>query len=77
MRKIAIGAVLIGSVTAAHAATILKQEPAMGALREGQTVYVDNGSCPKGQILRVVGGNHVRVGGYKEIVRSRSCVPRP
>ena len=54
----------------------LKREPAMGAMQEGEIVLVDDGSCPKGQIKRVVGGNHVKVGGYKQVVRTRSCVPR-
>ena len=48
----------------------------MGAMQEGEIVLVDDGSCPKGQIKRVVGGNHVKVGGYKQVVRKRSCVPR-
>jgi hypothetical protein len=57
-------------------ATTLKQEPPMGAMREGQVVLVDDGSCPAGQIKRVVGGNHTKVGGTKQIVRTSSCVPR-
>ena len=48
----------------------------MGAMREGQVVLVDDGSCPAGQIKRVVGGNHIKVGGTKQIVRTSSCVPR-
>ena len=47
-----------------------------GAMKEGEVVLVDDGSCPKGQIKRIVGGNHVKAGGYKQIVRTRSCVPR-
>ena len=43
---------------------------------EGQTVLVDDGSCPKGQVKRVVGGNHLKVGGTKQNERSRTCVPR-
>ncbi|MEY2531194.1 MAG: hypothetical protein QOI96_1279 [Verrucomicrobiota bacterium] len=54
----------------------VKREPAMGAMREGEVVLVDDGSCPKGQIKRVVGGNHVKVGGNKQILRTRSCVDR-
>ena len=57
-------------------AGILKKEPVMGALKEGQVVFVDDGSCPAGQIKKVVGGNHVKAGGYKHIERMRSCVPR-
>ncbi len=68
-------AVLAINVTAANA-EILKREPPMGALREGQVVLVDDGSCPRGQVKRVVGGNHVKVGGIKHIVRTHSCVAR-
>ncbi|THD68740.1 MAG: hypothetical protein E7813_09630 [Bradyrhizobium sp.] len=57
-------------------ATTMKQEPPMGAMREGEVVLVDDGSCPAGQIKRVVGGNHTKVGGTKQIVRTSSCVPR-
>jgi Family of unknown function (DUF6719) len=60
----------------ATAATVLKQEPAMGKLREGQRVLVDDGSCPRGQILEVIGGNHVKVGGTKHIERQRRCIRR-
>jgi hypothetical protein len=56
---------------------ILKKEPAMGALKEGQSVYVDDGSCPAGKVMLVTGGNHVKAGGTKQIERSRRCVPRP
>jgi hypothetical protein len=48
----------------------------MGALKEGQVVLVDDGSCPAGQIKKVIGGNHTKVGGFKNIVRERSCIPR-
>jgi hypothetical protein len=60
----------------AVAQTVAKREPAMGAMQEGEVVLVDDGSCPKGQIKRVIGGNHVKAGGYKQIVRTRNCVPR-
>jgi hypothetical protein len=57
-------------------AATVKQEPPMGAMREGQVVLVDDGSCPAGQIRRVVGGNHTKVGGTKQIVRTSRCVRR-
>jgi Family of unknown function (DUF6719) len=57
-------------------AQVLKQEPPMGQLREGETVLVDDGTCPKGQIKQVVGGNHVKAGGFKHIVRTHKCIPR-
>ena len=57
-------------------AEVLNTEPPMGQLREGQTVLVDDGSCPIGQIKQVIGGNHVRVGGTKHIVRTYKCIPK-
>ena len=57
-------------------AEVLKREPPMGQLREGQVVLVDDGSCPAGQIKQVTGGNHVKAGGFKQIVRTRTCIPR-
>ena len=68
-------AVLAGMMIPA-AAEVLKREPPMGQLREGQTVLVDDGSCPKGQIKEVVGGNHVKVGGTKHVERTHRCIPR-
>ena len=57
-------------------AQVLKKEPPMGQLREGQVVLVDDGSCPAGQIKEVIGGNHVNAGGTKHIVRTHKCIPR-
>jgi hypothetical protein len=72
-------AILVLAVTgmAANAATILKSEPGMGALKENQVVYVDDGRCPKGQVMKITGGNHTKAGGTKQIERQRMCVPRP
>jgi hypothetical protein len=64
-----------GTATSARA-EILKKEPPMGQLREGQTVLVDDGTCPQGQIKKVIGGNHTKVGGTKQILRNHQCVPR-
>ena len=49
----------------------------MGALQEGQRVLVDDGSCGPGKVKEVIGANHVRVGGTKNIVRERHCIPKP
>ena len=64
------------TVPASAYATTVKQEPPMGAMREGQVVLVDDGSCPAGQIKRVIGGNHTKAGGTKQTLRASSCVPR-
>ncbi|HKY09346.1 MAG TPA: DUF6719 family protein [Candidatus Binatia bacterium] len=76
MKSYAISVLLLTLSASVATAEILKKEPKMGGLREGQTVLVDDGSCPKGQIKRVVGGNHQKVGGSKQNERSRTCVPR-
>jgi hypothetical protein len=68
-----LAATCIGTAAFAQA---LKREPPMGALKEGQRVLVDDGSCPPGQIMEVIGGNHVKAGGYKRIERSRRCIPK-
>ena len=71
---IAVIAVLV-SVTGTSAQTV-KQDSPMGQLKPRQTILVDDGSCPKGQIRRVVGGDHVKVGGHSNVLRERSCVSR-
>jgi hypothetical protein len=70
-----VSAAVLTLVTPA-VAQILKTEPRMGALREGQVVLVDDGTCPAGQIKQVTGGNHVEVGGFKQVKRQRRCIPR-
>lgn len=74
---VALGLGLIAPC-AASAQMILKNEPPLGGLRSGEVVLVDNGKCPKGQILKVTSG--VIVGGRNSVSgskRERSCVPRP
>ena len=57
-------------------AQVLGSEPPMGALKPGQRVLVDDGSCPKGRIKEVIGGDHVKVGGKGTVVRKRRCIAR-
>jgi hypothetical protein len=71
-----VGIVWAATALPCIAQAVLKQEPPMGQLQEGQTVLVDDGSCPKGQIKEVIGGNHVKVGGTKHIERTHRCIPR-
>lgn len=75
-RTILITIVLALTAGFAVAATILKTEPPMGTLKEGQRVLVDDGSCGPGQIREVIGGNHTKVGGKSNIIRQYRCVPR-
>lgn len=54
------------------AVTILPREPDAGDLRLGQRVYVDDGTCPAGQIKEVAGANLSSSG----VTRSRQCIAR-
>lgn len=83
MRKL-VAAVLVGmlGVAQAHAALqILRHEPPKGQLLAGQTVLVDDGSCPKGQIKEVKGGSNLSLStGMKKrtgFARTHRCIPRP
>ena len=81
MRTLALGFTVIAVVAVAvppiAAAQIVKREPAIGAMKEGERVLVDDGSCPKGQVKEVIGGNHTKVGGKKQLARQRKCIARP
>ena len=66
----------VASSALAASGKVGKQEPPLGAMREGEVPLADDGSCPAGQIKRVVGGNHTKVGGTKQTLRTSSCVAR-
>lgn len=68
--------VLLAGLAAPSYAAVLPQEPPMGKLRLGQRMLVDDGTCPKGQVLEVIGGDHRKVGGAQMIERRRRCIPR-
>jgi hypothetical protein len=71
-------AALLGACVASDVAAqqILKVEPAMGNLKPGQRVLVDDGTCPQGQIKQVIGGDHRKAGGRHNIERQRVCITR-
>jgi hypothetical protein len=52
------------------AMTLLTREPA--DMRLGQRAYVDDGTCPQGQVKEVVGAKLTATG----VDRTRKCVPR-
>ena len=57
MRELIACVAVVPTVGLASAASaVLKEEPPMGKLKKGQRVLVDNGSCPKGQVLEVPTG---------------------
>jgi hypothetical protein len=55
------------------AASVLKTEPHMGTTREGERVL---GSCGAGQVKEVIGGDQIKAGDTKQIVRERRCIPK-
>jgi hypothetical protein len=50
----------------------LKEEPLKGALPYRKIVYVDDGTCPKGEVKEITGGSQ-----EKSIPRTVRCVKRP
>lgn len=62
-------------ITAADESQILSKEPPTGALHTGETVLVDDGTCPKGQIKEVRSEHNPKQGGGA--ARHRRCVPDP
>jgi hypothetical protein len=71
--------VLAGAPCRAEDIRTVPHEPPPGSLRAGETVLVDDGSCPAGQIKKIVAGsdmsyrNGVRQSGTP---RQVSCVVR-
>jgi hypothetical protein len=54
-------------------AQIVKQEPFEGQMVPGAVVLVDDGSCGKGKIKQVTGGE---IGAMDPRPRTRKCIPR-
>ncbi len=64
-----------GVTPAAHAASApvaIQQEPPEGAMRLGQRIRVDDGTCPTGQVKEVTAAQLTPQG----IIRTRVCVKR-
>jgi hypothetical protein len=58
---------------ACNAQPVVKQEPFDGLMVPGAVVLVDDGSCGKGKIKEVTGGE---IGAMNPRPRSRRCIPR-
>ena len=79
--RIFIGLLAAGLImsSVAQAAPILRHEPPAGKLPAGESVLVDNGKCPHGEILKITAGANRSVStgttrtGSKRIYK---CVPR-
>ena len=69
-----------GALATSAVAATLGAEPPPGSLRAGESVLVDDGSCPRGQIKQVTGGGNISLSsGEKRSggTRTRRCVKRP
>ena len=51
---------------------VVHNERDIGDLRVGQRIWVDDGSCPAGQIKQITGSQLTQSG----VVRTRTCVQR-
>ena len=54
----------------------VSQEPPPGALRAGEKVLVDDGTCPADQIKEVTGGRNLSSNHASGAPRSKKCIPR-
>lgn len=66
-------ALLLTSSGACGAQTVVKQEPFDGKMEPGQIILVDDGTCGKGKIKEVTGGE---IGAMNPRPRSRRCIPK-
>lgn len=71
MKAALVIAMLCLSTAPAQAQQVLKSEPPMGSVKEGERLLIDDGTCAKGQIKEIVGGNIA-----KRIQRQVRCIPR-
>jgi hypothetical protein len=71
MKAVGLGIILCLLSGPAFAQRVLKGEPAIGAVKEGHRLLIDDGTCPAGQIKEIVGGNV-----QKHIARQVRCIPR-
>lgn len=58
----------------ANNAPVILEEPPEGQMAPGMVLLVDDGSCGKGRIKQVTGGE---IAGLNARPRSRKCVPKP
>jgi Family of unknown function (DUF6719) len=56
-----------------NAQTVVKQEPFEGNMSPGSVILVDDGTCGKGKIKQVTGGE---LGAMNPRPRTRKCIPR-
>jgi hypothetical protein len=67
-----IAIALIGAASSAVAAERFTQESEITSLRIGQHVYVDDGTCPAGQVKEITGSKLTAQG----VAFTRKCLDR-
>jgi hypothetical protein len=72
-QTIALAALLLVASSTGDAQVVLKQEPFEGKMVPGAVILVDDGSCGKGKIKQVTGGE---VGAMDPRPRTRKCIPK-
>jgi hypothetical protein len=66
-------ALLLASASACHAQMVVKSEPWEGKMEPGQVILVDDGTCGKGKIKEVTGGE---LAAMNPRPRTRRCIPK-
>jgi hypothetical protein len=61
------------TASSSHAQMVVKQEPFDGQMVPGQVILVDDGTCGRGKIKQVTGGE---IGAMNPRPRTRTCVPK-
>jgi hypothetical protein len=64
-------AIVAAAIAPAAAQKVVKKEPPRGALKQGEVVLVDDGSCGPGKIKEVRGGSD-----EQGVRRTRACIDR-
>jgi len=76
-RLLLLACIVTVAAAAGAAAKVLKQEPPPGGIQCGETVLVDDGSCPAGQITQIIGGCNFGPGAdLRGTGRRRACVKK-
>jgi hypothetical protein len=65
-------ALLVAAISPSNA-QVLKQEPLEGKMVPGSVLLVDDGTCGKGKIKQVTGGE---TGAMNPKPRTRRCIPK-
>ena len=66
-------ALAFAAIGPCNAQTVVKQEPFEGNISPGSVVLVDDGTCGKGKVKQVTGGE---LGAMNPRPRTRKCIPR-